>query len=80
MDHDGIYTIPNNLPESLCKALIQKFENEPQHHKDGKLMTGHNTTKVDKYIKDSTEIDIFQTPGWKKAGDKLVHFFRKGIG
>jgi len=79
MDHDGIYTIPNNLPESLCKALIQKFENEPQHHKEGKLMTGLNTEKVDKSLKDSTEIDIFQTPGWEKAGDKLVQFLEKGL-
>lgn len=79
MDHDGIYTIPNNLPSKLCEAIIRKFENEPQYHIEGKLGTGHNIQKVDKSIKDSTEIDIFNTPGWEKAGEKLIRFLDQGL-
>ena len=42
MDHDGIYTIPNNLPSKLCEALIRKFENDSLYHIESKLGTGHN--------------------------------------
>jgi len=79
MDHNGIYAIPNNLPESLCKALIQKFENEPQYHMDGKLSKGPNIEQIDKSLKDSTEIAICQTPGWEKIGNMLAPFFEKGL-
>jgi hypothetical protein len=76
MDESFIYTIKNNLPSDICKAIIKKFESHPEQWDDGAV--GENP--INKEWKDSKEICITENlETWGNAYEKMTFFLKRGL-
>ena len=64
-----IWVKKNSLPKTFCDKVIEKFEKEPRKH-DG--VVGSNSPRVDKSMKDTTDINITNISGWEEE-DKIFY-------
>ncbi len=73
---DYIYECHDIVPQVLCQEIIEKFENDPSKFEG---CVGVNVQVVDEDIKKSTDLRIFDEPGWKSIYGHLEHLLATGI-
>jgi hypothetical protein len=73
---DYIYECHDIVPRTLCQEIIEKFENDPSKFEG---CVGVDVQVVDEDIKKSTDLCIFDEPGWKSIYGHLEHLLATGI-
>jgi hypothetical protein len=70
---DLVYEIPESLDAEFCKRCIKKFES------DNRLQPGRTMLRIDKNIKDTTDLMIGRYKDWSEECEILDAQLQKGI-
>ena len=71
-----IWVKKNSLSKTFCDKVIEKFENESRKS-DGRI--GGNNPRVDKSVKDTTDLHITNTSGWEDEDQIFYNALQEGM-
>jgi hypothetical protein len=75
--NDLIMELPGFLPESVCKHLIEKFDNDD--NKEDGVVTYAKKTFVEKQMKNSKELYISDKCNWINEDNTISNYTQMGI-
>ena len=71
-----IWVKKNSLTKPFCDKVIEKFEWEPRK---GDGVVGSNAPRVDKSMKDTTDINITNVSGWEEEDKIFFEALQEGL-
>ncbi len=71
-----IWVKKHSLTKTFCDSVIEKFENEPRKTAG---VIGSDCPRVDKSIKDTTDITITNISGWEKEDQTFFKALSEGL-
>ena len=74
--NDLILELPNFVPETLCKTLIEKFENSTNPHQAGRVVYGGKVAVIPQ-LKNSMELCMYCEPTMESEYKEIIKYIKR---